>query len=90
MESPNPIERRLKEQFQKYSVQDKIDAERLVAVCHHVFARKVTMPEARELIAKYGTSSSSASAWFLTYDQLVEYCRSFGVHEMLLLRFVYL
>jgi hypothetical protein len=75
----NPIEKRLKEQFLKYSVQDKLDAESLVAVCHHVFARKVTMPEARELVTKYGTSNSNESAWYLNYEQLNEYCKSFGI-----------
>jgi hypothetical protein len=79
----NPIEKRLKEQFEKYSVQGKIDAESLVSICHHVFARKVTMPEARELVTKYGSDIQfgTASAWYLNYDQLKEYCKSFGMLE---------
>lgn len=86
----NPIEKRLREQFQKYSVHDKIDAESLVAVCHHVFARKVTMPEARELVTKYGTSNSNASAWYLNYEQLNQYCKSFGTRLRLQVMFSFL
>ena len=66
-------EKRLRELFLKYSTQGEIDAESFVAVLHHTFAKKVTMPEARELVRQYGSQG------FLNYEQLVKYCETFGI-----------